>query len=408
MAQNIAYIDCSAGVRPELLLAAALDAGLALESLQKTLYAVPVFAACSVEYNVMRSPGRTGSLVMLHGPDFPAALTLAEWSTALEQNTMLPTPVVQTVEAVLQTLAEATFALSGLPATHITFAQPDVFAISSAVLAFYLLDVQRVYATPLPLLVGQRSTVSGEMLPALDPFVLEVARSANIPWLPAQLPSVPLTAAGVAILAHLAEWSEPAMVMERIGYGLYGETLQTSGAALRLYIGREHSTMSVGGMESDWVAVIESHIDNMSGELLGGLMERLFAAGALDATFTPIQMKKNRPATLVTVICPLTLGETISLILLRETSTLGVRIQHVRRLKAQREQVRIGTALGSVLVKVKCLGGEVVGASPEYEECQRIAREQGLSLMEVYEVVRDAIRGTIVVEFDKKSERTDE
>jgi uncharacterized protein (DUF111 family) len=80
----------------------------------------------------------------------------------------------------------------------------------------------------------------------------------------------------------------------------------------------------------------------------------------------------------------------------------------VRRLKAQREQVRIGTALGSVLVKVKCLGGEVVGASPEYEECQRIAREQGLSLMEVYEVVRDAIRGTIVVEFDKKNELTDE
>jgi pyridinium-3,5-bisthiocarboxylic acid mononucleotide nickel chelatase len=408
MVQNIAYIDCSAGVSPELLLGAALDAGLALESLQEMLCTVSIFAACSVECTAIRSPERTGSQVILHGPDEPVLLSFAEWSAALEQVTTLPVSVVQTMLAILQTLAEATLVLSGLPRLRIAFSLSDVFAMSSTVLAFHMLTVQHIYATPLPLLIGQCTTASGETAPALDPLVLEVARRANIPWQPAQLPTVPLTSPGVAILAHLAEWSEPAMVMERIGYGLHGEPLQTSSAALRLYIGREPSTEAVGGMESDWVAVIESHIDNMSGELLGGLMERLFVAGALDATFTPIQMKKNRPATLVTVICPLELDETFALLLVRETSTLGVRIQHVRRLKAQREQVCIGTALGSVLVKVKGLGGEIVHVSPEFEECQRIAREQGLPLMEVYDVVRDAIRSTIVIEYEKKSEQTDE
>jgi len=136
----------------------------------------------------------------------------------------------------------------------------------------------------------------------------------------------------------------------------------------------------------------------MSGELLGGLMERLFTAGALDVSYTPIQMKKNRPATLVTIICPSEDGERLALVLLRETSTLGVRIQQVQRRKAQRAQELIATGLGPMLVKVKRLGSRIVGATPEYEECQRIAREQDMPLADVYEVARQAIQTTFVQE----------
>jgi uncharacterized protein (DUF111 family) len=153
------------------------------------------------------------------------------------------------------------------------------------------------------------------------------------------------------------------------------------------------------GVETDWVTVIESHIDNMSGELLGGLMERLFSVGALDVSYTPIQMKKNRPATLLTILCPPEIGEQLALCVLQETTTLGVRIQQVCRLKAQRYQETISTSLGPIVVKVKRLGSRIVSAAPEYEECQRIARERGIPLIEVYEVVRAAIQHSISSSF---------
>ena len=146
-----------------------------------------------------------------------------------------------------------------------------------------------------------------------------------------------------------------------------------------------------------WVTVIESHIDNMTGELLGGFMQRLFSAGALDVSYTPIQMKKNRPAILLTVLCPPELGQQLALSVLQETTTLGVRIQQVRRLKAQRYQETIATSLGPILVKVKRLGSRVISAAPEYEECQRVAQAHDLPLMDVYEVVQAEIHDALSI-----------
>ncbi len=135
----------------------------------------------------------------------------------------------------------------------------------------------------------------------------------------------------------------------------------------------------------------------MSGELLGGLMERLLAAGALDVSYSPLQMKKNRPATLVTIICPPEQAEALALFLLRESSTLGVRIQQVQRLKAQRTQEPVETPLGTMLVKVKRLGTRIISATPEYEECRRIALQRNMPLEEVYEVAQHAIESTIIL-----------
>ena len=135
----------------------------------------------------------------------------------------------------------------------------------------------------------------------------------------------------------------------------------------------------------------------MTGELLGGFMQRLFSAGALDVSYTPIQMKKNRPAILLTVLCPPELGQQLALSVLQETTTLGVRIQQVRRLKAQRYQETIATSLGPILVKVKRLGSRVISAAPEYEECQRVAQAHDLPLMDVYEVVQAEIHDALSI-----------
>jgi uncharacterized protein (DUF111 family) len=146
----------------------------------------------------------------------------------------------------------------------------------------------------------------------------------------------------------------------------------------------------------DWVTVIESNIDNMSGEELGGLMERLMVAGAYDVSYIPLQMKKNRPAVQITIICSLQAGDAMARLLLSESSTLGARVQQVQRLKAQRTGELVETPFGPMLTKVKRLGTRILSAAPEYEECKRVAEEQHLPLNEVYEVARQAIEMTIM------------
>ena len=204
-----------------------------------------------------------------------------------------------------------------------------------------------------------------------------------------------MTPIAAALLATLARFEAPLFTIEQIGYGV---NAATSSNFLRLYIGKaqDMETEKDGGADTDWVTVLSTNIDNMNGELLGGLMERLLEAGALDVSYTPMQMKKNRPATMLMVVCPLEKGDELAYILLRETTTLGVRIQQVQRLKAQRASQRIDTPLGSMLVKVKRLGSQIISAAPEYEECQRIAHERNISLADVYAVAQQWITNTII------------
>lgn len=136
-------------------------------------------------------------------------------------------------------------------------------------------------------------------------------------------------------------------------------------------------------LERDEVVVIETNLDNVTGEQLGDLMERVLAAGALDVSYTAMQMKKNRPATLVRVIARPADAERLAALLVRETPTLGVRLLPMQRLIAARRSEMLASPLGPVAVKLKLLAGQVVAASPEYEDCQRIATAANLPLAEV-------------------------
>lgn len=148
--------------------------------------------------------------------------------------------------------------------------------------------------------------------------------------------------------------------------------------------------------DTDWVSVLECNIDNMTGELLGDLMERVLSAGALDVSYLPLQMKKNRPAVMVTLICQIVDTERLARLILAETSTLGVRVQQVQRRKAQRSQEQIITPLGPLQIKLKRLGTRVISAAPEYEDCRRLARARQMPLEEVYELARQVIADTIL------------
>jgi hypothetical protein len=170
-----------------------------------------------------------------------------------------------------------------------------------------------------------------------------------------------------------------------VGYG-FGDKQFAWANGVRLWLGE---LQAADGYHRDRVVEIECNLDDVTGETLGYAMERLFDAGALDVWFTPIQMKKNRPAVLLSVLAPEDRVDALSMILMRETSTLGVRLfPPAHRLKADRRMREVDTPWGVVRVKEKWLGGQRLAASPEYEDCARLARASGEPLARVMSVAR--------------------
>jgi uncharacterized protein (DUF111 family) len=179
-------------------------------------------------------------------------------------------------------------------------------------------------------------------------------------------------------------FEQPEMRLSQVGYG-FGQKALPWPNVVRLWLGETTER----DLDVDVVGVIEANIDDESPEILGAAMQTLLTAGALDVFFTPIQMKKNRPAVKLTVLSPLERKDALSALVLRETSTLGVRTYDARRLKCRRWQGRVTTPWGDVLVKIKEFGDHRV-AAPEYDDCLRLSREAGVPIAEIYRVARAA------------------
>ncbi len=397
MSQNIAYLDCQAGISANTLLAALCDAGLAPDILQQKLTALPV-QACQLQLDVLYDRGIRGSTLRIARESSFAPISHLSDVAALLDASTLSMYIRETVYAIFQRLAEATATLHRVSIAQA--ALQDVVSFETLIMLIGIvagieeLAITQLYASALPLTTGYIQTVHGAV-PVPAPVTLEILRHVSALWKPSLLEGELVTPEGAAFLATCVQLSTPALAIERVGYGF---SLENPAHYLRLCLGQPvAATEHAAEADSDWVAMLASHIDNMSGELLGGLMDKLFAEGALDVSYTPLHMKKNRPATLVTIIGRLEDGERLAMVLLRETSTLGVRIQQVQRLKAQRAQQTIVTPLGAMLVKVKRLGARIISAVPEYEECQRIAREQNIPLPEVYDIARRAIQSVMNV-----------
>jgi uncharacterized protein (DUF111 family) len=403
MTRTIAYLNYSTGICNEALLAALVHAGLAPDTLNTMLAAFPVEdGRCVVE--PIKSQGRSGYRLRLEYTPPGQSLYSFEQVTKLLETVPLTARIQATTLRILRSMFEAEAVVQQKPVETLQLAPAYVMDVvlygAGVVMGLETLQVAQLYASPLSLPPMSVTPVAAN---CADPsqVALEIFRSAGVPLKPGIDTIAAITPGAAAVIAALARFDTPVITIERTGYGFCAshESSYSHEIYLGIYVGREHVSSYVVGSneaETDWVACIETHIDTMSGELLGGLMERLFAAGALDVSYTPIQMKKNRPATKITVICASDKGERLSLLLLRETSTLGVRIQHIQRLKAQRFQQQIETPLGSAVVKVKRLGDRIVSVAPEYEECRRIARERQLPLADVYAIVHEAARRTIL------------
>ena len=253
------------------------------------------------------------------------------------------------------------------------------------------LAVERVYASPLVLgeATGPRRP-GGYSNPA--PATLEIIAASKAPVAPERPIYAGVgeltTPTGAALIATLAEFRQPAMTLDRIGVGIGGKDPAGFPNVVRLWLGDiagadlqsepgGHGQPPLARWQ-DNVILLETNLDDATGEQLGFAMEMLFEAGALDVWYTPIQMKKNRPGALLSALAPASLESQMVAVFLRHTPTLGVRIRPVGRYVAERDVVTVDTQYGPIRVKRKWLGGELVSQSPEYDDVARAAREWGV------------------------------
>ncbi len=286
--------------------------------------------------------------------------------------------------AIFRRLGEAEAKIHGKNINEIHFhevgAVDSIVDIVGACICLELLQIDKVYCSPIPTFYGTVEIAHGTFpLPA--PATAEILK--NAPWRELGIEGEIVTPTGAAIIAALAEsfGSMPAMTLKATGYGAGTKDFGIPNV-LRVMVGESADK----AIEHEEVAVIESNIDDLSPQIYEVVMERLFAAGALDVYLTPIQMKKNRPATLLCVICSPESVNTIADILFEETSTIGLRIDKRSRMCLPRETITVQTAYGSIRIKVAHKDSKIINAQPEYEDCKSAAAKHNIAV----KMVRDS------------------
>jgi uncharacterized protein (TIGR00299 family) protein len=382
---RIGYLDCFSGASGDMILGALVDAGLSLASLRAELAKLPL-TGYRLSARKVRRAGVSATQVRVTVAKEQPPRRLADILSIIEGGP-LPPADKEKGAAVFRRLAEAEAKVHGLPLAkthlHEVGAVDAIVDVMGAVVGLRLLGVEELFTSALALGSGATQSSHGA-LPLPAPATLELVASAGGPTIAHQNAEEGelLTPTGAAIITTLARFQRPAMKVECVGYGAGSRDIPGWPNVLRLWLGTRAD-------EAGQVMLLaETNIDDMSPEILGYVQERLFASGAADVWLTPIQMKKGRPGVVLSVLCPVEAEGAIVSLLLRETSTLGVRLREVRRQEAEREVLEFESTLGPAVVKVKRLPGEAPQAAPEYEVCRRLAEATGKPLAEVYRIVQ--------------------
>jgi len=303
--------------------------------------------------------------------------------------------------SVFQRIADAEGRIHGMPPERVHFhevgAVDSIVDIVGVCVALEMLGKPRVLSAPVVEGVGWVDCAHGRF-PIPAPATLAILGARGIGITQCDEPHELVTPTGAAILAEFAESFGPmcGLVAEKIGFGVGTRENKTRPNVLRVVLGKTSGTtgQASGGLdwETDRTAVLETSLDDASGETLGHFIERAMAAGALDVFHTPIQMKKNRPGVLLTVLCAETDADKFAELILRETTAFGVRRTVSERRKLRREFKSVKTPFGPVTIKIGTLNGRVVQAMPEYESCRKLADKAKVPLKRIHDAATKALR----------------
>jgi len=395
---KIAYFDCFSGISGDMCLGAVVGAGVSIKELEKELKKIPVGGYRLISKKVKRAHFASTKVDVIQGPK---PLTrdqakgfkvqcLRNWEDIerIIHKSSLSKEIKQKGLNIFKRLFKAEAKVHGeaLDKVHLheIGAIDCIIDVFGTIIGLNLLGVEKVFSSPINLGSGFVKTETG-ILPVPAPATAEILK--RVPVYSRDISFELTTPTGAAIIKELSSGfgDMPAMNIGKIGTGAGNRDIKDRPNVLRLFIGDQRPSV----YQSDERAIIiETDIDDMNPQIYEYVMAKLFKAGALDVHLTHILMKKGRPAVKVTVICNESLKEDLMEIVLKETSTIGLRFYETKRKVLQREIKMIDTEFGKVRVKFSRLGDDIIEATPEYEDCKRIAKRLNIPLIEVMRKIK--------------------
>ena len=386
---TLLFLDTFSGISGDMMLGLLVDLGVELRAIETELAKLPLSG-----YRLERRPekrhgiGGTRIEVVCDADASQPARTWSGIDSMLADNS-IDAPVRDMARRIFRRLGEAEAQVHQVSLDDVHFhevgAVDAIVDIVGSAIGLHLLGVREIHSTPLPLSSGMVRSSHGAMpLPA--PATLQLLQGQPVRNAGSERELV--TPTGAAIAREVAQFGAmPEMTIGRIGYGVGGWQLEDRPNLLRGIVGTKSAT---DGFERDAVTVIETHLDDSSPEWLGALIDRLMSDGALDAAFTPLQMKKNRPGSRLTVVARGQDAQRLAQLILRESSAIGVRMHEARRMKLRREPTSVLTDCGAATVTLIFQGEQLLRIAPEYESCRELAEISGRPLPEIYRMVTAA------------------
>jgi uncharacterized protein (TIGR00299 family) protein len=386
---TVLYFDCFSGASGDMVLGALIDAGVPLAEIRRALGSLTVDPEAVWTEPVLRTGiratkfcvrGETGDHTHAHGQE--PHRSLAEIGRVID-GSMLSEKGKTRAKELFRRLGEVEAAIHGVPVEqvhlHEVGALDSIIDIVGTVHALEYLGADRVVTSPLNVGSGSVPTAHG-VYPVPAPATLQLL--AGAPLYAGRQKAEMVTPTGALLVAGYASsfGPLPRMTVRAIGYGAGSRDFPDAPNVLRVVLGDDQTAADA---PPDRVSVIEAEIDDMTPQLFGVAMDSLLAAGALDVFYTPVQMKKNRPGTLLTVIRPPDARAALTALIFRETTTIGVRYRESDREVLERTIIVVETEVGPIGLKVARRLGEVFNVSPEFDDCVRAARAANRPVKEV-------------------------
>jgi uncharacterized protein (TIGR00299 family) protein len=379
---KVLYFDLIGGASGDMILGALIDAGVPAEKLIEMLAGLKLD-----EFELIATPieknGFQAIKVDIRVGEQPPERHLKDILEVI-RNSSLPISIQDRAIRIFQEIALVEAGIHNKPVDHIHLHElggtDTIVDVTGALLALDFLGVSHIYASPIPLGSGYIKGAHGQ-IPLPAPATMGLLK--GLPVRKTEIKAELITPTGAALLAELVKdfSPPPEMKVEAVGYGAGSRDLPIPNL-LRVMIGE---TAETGNQIREQLILIESNLDDLNPEIYPYVMESLFNAGALDVCLVPVQMKKNRPGTQIQVLVEVQKAEDMREILFQETSTLGIRQTQVDRYSLPRNIQEVSTSFGIVRIKVAGEGTKFQKASPEYDDCQKLARENDIPIQQVYQ-----------------------
>jgi uncharacterized protein (TIGR00299 family) protein len=388
---KLAYFDCFSGISGDMTLGALVDAGCAVEHLRTELHGLQV-PGWELSAEKVWKNGMAATYVKVNTEDQSKHRSLGAILEILEKSQLAPV-VRDRAGAIFRRLGEAEARVHDVPLQKIHFhevgAVDAIVDIVGASIGFHALGIEKFACSALNVGGGTAKMAHG-VLPVPAPATANLLQGK--PTYSNGVQKELVTPTGAAIVATLCDsfGPQPAMSVSAIGYGAGTADLEGQPNVVRIMVGEEVTVGKEKGAQAgvpvlldEEIAVIEANLDDMNPQIYGYFLEKALGAGALDVYTAPVQMKKNRPGTLLTVLCKPQDTNALMSLIFAETTTFGVRTYRAQRRVLPREWVNVGTEFGEVRIKVSRVNGRILHVAPEFEDCRKLAVEKNVPLQRV-------------------------